>query len=495
MPRDRSKLRAILTSLLLSLSLGNPALAQWSNPGEEGGQNKAKAALIYQQAMQAFQMGDFNSTINMCKVALNFDHGNKHLVHLMALAMSESGDNYNAMMQFRAALTLDYNFIQCRNNYGMFLKKTGKTEEAKKQFQECIRIDPKYPDAYYHLGEILKEKGDIDNAIECFETATRLKPSYFEAQRDLGLAIYERASSGQGGDISDSLEKLQTAARLVPDNPMIWYHIATIYLAQSKLDEGEAMLRTALMRDPKLAAAHWELGKLRYFRGDPTRCLQEVREAQKINPVYTEGKKYPPVDPIVLKLTEAVCLELKDRNIESVEQWKLLASMCRDNSATLTHIADMEKNLRMAAKKKGKKDVPAFDPEEIEALLKKGCQLADDGNLEQAKATFQRALELNPQSFEATQHLGLLLESNGDLNGAMTKYQAAMQLRPKYDGLYYNFAYLLEKLNLPADAGMMYQKFHEFSGRYPYDPKHIVSLQQEDARARAKQEQLKKRGY
>jgi hypothetical protein len=41
----------------------------------------------------------------------------------------------------------------------------------------------------------------------------------------------------------------------------------------------------------------------------------------------------------------------------------------------------------------------------------------------------------------------------------------------------------------------MYQKFHDIAGRYPYDPRHIVMLQQDQVREKARNEQLKKRGY
>src|SRR5262249_13745761 len=118
-----------------------------------------------------------------------------------------------------------------------------------------------------------------------------------------------------------------------------------------------------------------------------------------------------------------------------------------------------------------------------------------NGEIEQAKSTFAHVLQLNPDSFEANQNLGLLAEATGDLNGAMEQYKRGMALLPKFDGVYYNMAYLLEKLSLPADAGLMYQRFHEIAGKYTYDPKHIVGLQQEDARQRAKEQEIRQRGY
>ena len=454
----------------------------------------AKAAAYYQKALQAYENGDDNATIGLCKAATQYSHGDKNIVHLTALAYARSGDNYNAMEQFRAALQLDYNFIPCRNNYGLFLKKTGKVADARQMFEECIKINPRYPDAYYHLGEILKENGDLDGAIDNFQTATRLNPSYVDAQKDLGLAIYERYSAGQGGDMATSVEKLEIAAKLMPDNPIIHYHLGNIYCADGRLDDAEADFRKALRCDARCAPAHFELGRLRYLRGDPNRCLDELKQAASINPLYTDDKKWPRVDTLAVKSYMAKAYEIEGRNLEAVECWKDVNAMLRNSPDTAKHIAELEHILRSGAKKKHGKGA-AIDPEEINALTRKGLDQEDDGDLNGAKVTFQRALELNPESFDATQNLGYVLESTGDLNGALAKYQAALALAPKYDGLLYNMGYMLEKMNLPGDAGDMYERFHEMAGRYPYDPHHNVALMQTAARQRMKQEQIRKRGY
>jgi len=479
---------ACSVALLLMASLAPfPCQAQWRASTD----TEAQALILYKKAVQAFQISDYTTCIDILRKAIHLDQKNKNLYHLCALAMSEAGDNYNAMLMFRCALNCDYNFIECRNNFGVFLHKTGKIDEAKQAFRECIRIDEKYPDAHYHLGQILKEQGDLAGSIEEFEVATRLNPRYFEAQRDLGLAIYEQASAGVN-EISESLEKLRIAANLAPSNPMIHFHLGNIYCADLKLDDAETEYRTALSCDPKLAAAHYELGRLRYYRGDLDRCLFEMQASLKINPLYSDSNKYPKVD--ILKTQEfiAKCNEYKNRLAESVESWKQVAAMQRNQQSIIKHINELIRELRSNAHKKAK---ISYDPEEVQALLTKGIAQAEDGEIDEAKATFAHVLQLNPDSFEANQNLGLLDEASGDLQAAMSNYKKAMALLPKYDGVYYNMAYLLEKLGLPADAGLMYQRFHEIAGKYPYDPKHIVALQQEDARQRAKNEQIRQRGY
>ena len=91
--------------------------------------------------------------------------------------------------------------------------------------------------------------------------------------------------------------------------------------------------------------------------------------------------------------------------------------------------------------------------------------------------------------------MGEIAEISGDLNGALTKYQQASELRPQFGGALFNLGVILEKMGLAADAGLMYQRFHELDGKYPYDPRHIVNIQQGEVRRRAREFEIKKRGY
>lgn len=488
---------AALAAMFAFSSPARPVLAQsWSGGGAGYDTRKGSAVKWYQNGLRLHQGGDVTGAIEMYKKALAIDPKNKWAHYYLANAYAQTGNLNGALMSFRTCLNNDYNFVEARNDMAAVMRKQENREEALAQFRQCIKINPRYPFPYYHIGCIMQEKGDLDQAIENYNTAVRLKPDYVEAHRDLGLAIFEKVKAGGTGvEMSQALQQLQMAAQLVPNDPMIRFHMATLYLNDGKLDEGESELRRCLMIDPRHAAARFELSKLRYFRGDLDRCILEARECEKINPTYSEGRGYPKVDPINIKCNLAVSYEIKGKLIDSVEIWKEIALMANWAVLAQKHVLEIEKILKRDAKKK-KKPLP-YDPEEIDALVQKGITQFDDGDLEGAKSSFMRALELNPQSFEAMQNLGLTLEAMGDLNGAMEKFQKAVAIKPNYDGAYYNMAYLLEKLNLPADAGLMYQKFHEVSviGRYPYDPRHIVALQNEEARLRARQEQMKRRGY
>lgn len=474
--------------VVLVSCFGSEAFAQKFENSEDASARMGYG--YYQQGLKRFEAGDYAGAIPLLKKAVSFGGSNKDAFHILGISEIETGDTYNAMVHLRTALNINYNFVQARNSLGLLYYRTGKINDAQNEFKKCITINPKYPNAYYNLGVILKEKGDLPGAIENFQKAIDLNPKYWEAKQDLGLALFERSNQG---DLSEALDKLLEAVALVPNNPMLHYHLGNIYAANGKLDDAEAEFRRTLMIEPRHAAAHYELARVRYYRGDVDRCIGECKEAMKVNPTFTESQKYPPLDPLKVRTLLANAYELKGEKVKAVETLKVLSTMVRDNQSELKHITALEKSLRQEAKKKGK-PLP-YDQQEIDALINRGIDQTEDGDLDGAKSTFERILELNPQNWIALQNIGAILEAQGDLNGAMAKYQAAMAINPSYDGLYYNLGHLLEKLNLPAEAGMMYERFYEKAGKYPYDPKHVVELQQEDARRKAREYQLKKRGY
>jgi tetratricopeptide (TPR) repeat protein len=478
---------AIVAVAVLSMSLAPQGVeAQFYGSGARGPESPGhgQALVLYQQMVEAFQNGDWPMVINIGRQAERLDNRNKDIFNVEALAYAQVGDQPTAIAKFRGALGIDYNFVTCRNNYGVLLDKMGKEREAIGQFEECVKIDHSYAEPYYHLGCIYERQGDLDKAIKYYDAAVQRKPQYADAERDLGLALYKRAIKGDGGEIGLAVEKLKIAEQYAPQNPLVHYHLGRVLCAESKLDNAEDELRNALICDPKLAAGHYELAKLRYYRGDPYRACDEAILCLQIPPSYGNAKDYPKVDLLEVQELEAKCFEIIDDLPHADEAWRKVANMQTNNLDTLKHLSNLEKIMHAQNKRRSKAQV---NPAEVQAMVDKGISQVNGGDVDGGKASFDRALELDPQSFGGLVNAAQIAEAHGDLNGAMAKFQAASQVKPKYDGLFYEMAYLLEKMGLASDAGAMYQRFHDLAGRYPYDPKHIVSIQQDLVRQRIKQ--------
>lgn len=455
------------------------------------GTGDAQARKYFQQGMMAERAGDKMRAIEFYRRSIGFNPRMKEVHYALAKVSAEVGNNDEAMSEFRQALNIYNNYVECRNDYGMYLRNKGEIDNAAREFRKCIDTAPKYPFAYYNLALILKDKGDLEGAIDNFETTVRLKPDFAEAQRDLGLAIFERSNSG---DLTTAVETLEKSARLAPNNAKVHYYLGFIYATKSNLDAAEAEYRKALMCDQRMAVAHWELARLRYLRGDLDRCLSEISEAEKINPTYTTQRNYPGVTVLSMKTLYAQCLEYKGRLAQAINAYKELARLRGSDALYIKHITELQKRIKLIEKERRKKPL-TYDPEEVEAMVAKGIEQYEDGALDAAKVSFERALELNPISTEGLMNLCAVQEAQGDLNGAAATNRKAIEVNPLYDGAYYNLGYLLEKMNLPSDAGMIYEKFHVIAGKYPYDPQHIIELQQDIIRQKRIEENRRTRGY
>ena len=486
----RRRCRSLFSVLLLSALFALSAPVQAEDPYETNLKNRAMD--IFRQGLQAETAGDMNRALDFFRKSISTYPNFKEVHYKAAQVAATLGNNDEAMMEFRQALNIDNNFVECRNDYGLYLQRNkNDTEGAIKEWKKCIQIREKYPFPYFNLGLVYHERGDLEAAIDYFETVTRLKPNFAPAHRELGLCIFERA---QGGDLESAVKALETSAHYAPDNPMVHYHLGFIYATKGNLDAGEAEIRKALMCDPRLAAAHWELARLRYLRGDMDRCMTEIAEASKINPTYTQDRKYPGVKVVAMKTLNVQCIEYKGKLAQAIDGYYELARLRGSQELYAKHILDLQKKIKLIEKTR-KKTPLTYDPEEIDALVAKGIELLEDGDLNGAKSSFERAIELNPNSVEGLMNLSGVQEAQGDLNAAVATNQRAIVANPEFDGAYYNLGYLLEKMNLPTEAGVQYDKFRQIAGKYPYDPRHIVDLQQEMIRRQKIEENNKTRGY
>lgn len=454
--------------------------------------NNTEAYRYYVEGLRCKNAGDLSGAIKAFQSASSYGALIKEIAHELAKCYAEAGNYERAYSQFQRALAIDGKYTECRNNFGQFLVKTGKPDEAEVQFRRCILDDPKFPYAYYNLGKLLKSKGDMQGAIENFEHTVNLMPNFAEGQEQLGLALYERAAQG---DLSSAVDKLERAEKLVPKNPRIHYHLGIIYATKSKLDAAEDQFRQALMNEPRFAAAHYELGKLRYYRGDLDRALGELKQAAAVNPSYTTTQGYPDVDIIKLKTLEASIYEHMGDPVNELQVLQDLVAMRRSDALYAHRIKDLQKEVRRLENESKHNKKEKYDPQEVDAYVAKGIDAYEDGDLDAARAAFQRGLELNPDSFRCMQNLCFIQEAQGDLTNALATAQRALALNPTYDGAVYNLAYLLEKSGLPDDAGRMYEKFRSMAQAYPYDPQHITDLQQNIIREEKKKEVIRRRGY
>jgi tetratricopeptide (TPR) repeat protein len=204
-------------------------------------------------------------------------------------------------------------------------EKLGNPLEAVREYQRASELTPSEPHLFDWASELLAHRA-LEPATEVFTQGNRLYPQSVRMLIGLGVAWYARGSDdraaqylGAASDLDpadptpylfmgkmqsaetvpsrETLERLARFERLRPGDALAHYHYA-VGLWKSKqsaggLDEAgsaqvEALLQKAVQLDPKLGAAHLQLGILYGQRGDYARAISSYQKAIEVCPDLEE---------------------------------------------------------------------------------------------------------------------------------------------------------------------------------------------------------------
>jgi tetratricopeptide (TPR) repeat protein len=226
-----------------------------------------------------------------------------------------------------------------------------------------------------------------DAALAQRAAAAQANPDDIEAQRTYGDVLFDLRR------YEEALAVYQTAAQIAPANRFA-IRLGYAFLELGQLDEAETQFRSALETAPanvarlpqnqaRLQAIGWAL---------PISQLQTVAAAGS-----TPGESTPNVAALV----GLAWLELARNHAGDAESWARRAV--------------------------------AATPENVEALIALGVsQLRQNGKLEEAVATFEKAKTAHPENgrYQAQAWLALALLARGDNAGALHEAQAAVKAQP-----------------------------------------------------------------
>ncbi len=157
--------------------------------------------------------------------------------------------------------------------------------------------------------------GDPETAADYFLRAVQLHPENDLAYYHLGLV--ERYDRGHEQGARKAFEE---AHRLNPDNPDTAFQLATISLAEGKLDTAQSLLERSLKQDPQNHQADFQLGRVLEAKGKVAEADAAYRRAIATYAIYAPPYsalgdlylRFDHVDEAVTVLQEGVRLNNND---------------------------------------------------------------------------------------------------------------------------------------------------------------------------------------
>jgi Flp pilus assembly protein TadD len=261
----------------------------------------------------------------------------------------------NNALQYAPNRPFLHNFI------GVYHFNKNRPEEAAKYYQTAIENDQQYYDALSNLGDLNRMQG---------------KP--FEAEQNYLKAIAAGAPYAE-----------------------TFYNLAVVYTSQNRFAEAEEQLSRAVEISPTHSSARYNLGWVYDQQGKTVLAEQAYAKTLEINPAYPEPR-----------INLAISQTKRGAFNEALNNLLTAQTHAPDHSVMLYALGDV--NMRLNRHQDGIQALNRLiqkEPQHRLAYTLLGLCYEGLGNKEQARAHFQKAIEVAPQETytnTAREHLAKL---------------------------------------------------------------------------------------
>ena len=305
--------------------------------------------------------------------------------------------------------------------------------------QNALRNDAQNPVAHYQLGNAFALQHNEGRAESEWREAVRLRPSLTDAQRPLAALELRR------GDV-DAV--LQTAQQIITSDPAsadgyLWKGVAD--LARKRYSDAQQDADQAVKRAPENPAPYVLMGDIQLNQKHYADALKFYQQALDKNPSSADALKgviftYSAQKDYDKAIAAANAQIAKSPNNSSF--YEQLGTVLYDGKKDLK---GAEAALRKAIE---------LDKNNSEALLKLGKLLAEEGDTDQALATFQQSIKDNPREVAFYVLSGELYEKKKDWEKAKAMYQQALSIVPDHPLASNNLAYVILEQGGNVDVAM-----------------------------------------
>ncbi|MBI3951857.1 MAG: tetratricopeptide repeat protein [Acidobacteria bacterium] len=268
-------------------------------------------------------------------------------VFFFALTVYQNGFWQNDFVMANHALRLGPQRPFLLNYIGAYYSQQNKLAEAEQFYLEALKANPRYYDSLSNLADVYRLQGKYAEAEQAYRKAIECGAPYADTYYNLGVTYTSE------GKLAEAEGPLLKALEIQPTNTAARYNLGWVYDNQGKSALAEQAYTETLRQKPSYPEPRINLGVLLTKQGRYTEALEQLQIV----------KRYAPGHPVLLYALGDVYLKT-NRYQEAIEP--------------LSQLARLEPQHRLVYTSLGLC---------YEAL----------GNREQARAHFQKAIEVAPQ--------------------------------------------------------------------------------------------------
>jgi len=237
--------------------------------------------------------------------------------------------------------------VQKSLELGLAHQRAGRLADAEALYRQVLREQPDNADALHFLGVVFAQRGDPAAAVDTLRQAVALRPDAPAFHGNLGKALAET------GNFDGAVASLRRALELAPGYRVALLRLGDVLARAGRPNDAVALYQAALRESPGDAEVVSALGGVLRELG------RHAEAAELLSPIIDRYPEYPQ-----LANDLAVSLQALERYDEAVAVWKALIER---------------------------------SPQYYLSYLNLASEYANDGDRDQAMATYSAALRVRPE--------------------------------------------------------------------------------------------------
>jgi tetratricopeptide (TPR) repeat protein len=231
---------------------------------------------LYARAIKLEAEGNHQAALSLLWEAAGLAPRDADIQNRLGEALDRLGALDAAVEAFHRAVTERPSFRKAENNLILTLVKAGRGPEAVDRARALVAASPDDPDAHFTLG-LAQSEQDVSEAMKSFRRVLELAPRHTLARYNLALVLKREDRQ------AEAIEQLTRAIAIEP-RPEAHYTLGVIYWHQGDLERAVAALRAAIDQDSRYADAHYTLGAVLKARRDWSAATASLRRAIALRP-------------------------------------------------------------------------------------------------------------------------------------------------------------------------------------------------------------------
>jgi len=377
---------------------------------------------MLQQAIQAFQSGNFDSADLILKRVLILDSKNLPALHILGL-IKASQSNYKEAADYLArAARIHPDDASIQYNLAKALADSGNDKDALVHHKKAVALAPNNPEAWLNYGKTASNLGRYEDALSCNSKALGLRSDYVEAWFNQGATLHTF------GRYEEAIAHYDKVVSLRPDYVEAWFNKGADLQALGRYEEAIAQYDQALSLKPDYHEAWSNKGVALHALGRYEDAIAQYDQSLKLKPDYHEAWT-----------NTGIALNELKRYEEAIAQYDQALSLKPDY-----HEAWFNKGVALNGLQRYEDAIAQYDqslklkPDYHEAWSNKGATLQALKRYDEAIASFDKALNLKSDYHEAWFNKGTTLSEIKHYEEALDCYEKAVQLKPDYQEVWVN---------------------------------------------------------